>query len=193
VAETRRRIVAEAMALFLTSGYSSTSLRMIADRIGITQAAVYYHFHAKDDLLAELLNPLLNALDEVLAEAEARAQRERAVDERALFGTLFHTFRDHRDSVRLSSGDVTVRQHPVYAPRFAEIATRSQRLLAGLGDPLGVMLADAALGVLTGAVSARSGRQLDQAREVLLDAAIRVLDTPRASPRPRGRQVVDPP
>jgi AcrR family transcriptional regulator len=166
---------------------------MIADRIGITQAAVYYHFRAKDDLLAELLNPLLNALNEVLAEAEARAQRERAVDERALFETLFHIFRDHRESVRLSSGDVTVRQHPVYAPRFAETAARSQRLLAGPGDPLGATLADAALGVLTGAVSAQSGRQLDQAREVLLDAAIRVLDTPRAAPRSRGRPVVDPP
>jgi AcrR family transcriptional regulator len=193
MSDTRRRIVAEAMALCLAGGYSATSLRMIADRIGITQAAVYYHFRAKDDLLAELLNPLFNAFAEVLGEAEERARRERAVDQRALFGALFDRLRDHRDALRLSSGDVTVRQHPLYAPIIARTSARCHKLVAGPGDPLGATLADAALGVLTGAASTLSGRQLDQAREVLLDAAIRVLNTPRASPRARRRPVTKPP
>jgi AcrR family transcriptional regulator len=89
MSDTRRRIVAEAMSLCLAGGYSATSLRMIADRIGITQAAVYYHFRAKDDLLPELLNPLFKAFDDVLGEAEERARREQAVDQRALFEALF--------------------------------------------------------------------------------------------------------
>jgi AcrR family transcriptional regulator len=193
VSDTRRRIVAEAMALCLAGGYGATSLRMIADRIGITQAAVYYHFRAKDDLLAELLNPLFNAFDEVLGEAEERARRERTVDQRALFGALFDCLREHRDAIRLTSGDVTVRQHPLYAPSIAGASARCQKLLSGPRDPLGATLADAALSVLTGAMSALSGRQLDQAREVLLDAAIRVLNTPRASPRARRRPVTKPP
>jgi AcrR family transcriptional regulator len=35
-------------------GYDKTSLRQIADRLGFTQAAIYYHFAAKEDLLVAL-------------------------------------------------------------------------------------------------------------------------------------------
>ena len=42
--DTREQIRRLALQLFAERGYDGTSLREIADRLGITKAAVYYHF-----------------------------------------------------------------------------------------------------------------------------------------------------
>jgi AcrR family transcriptional regulator len=54
---TRARILDVASELFIEQGYDGTSLRQIADRLGFTKAALYYHFQSKDDLLLALLAP----------------------------------------------------------------------------------------------------------------------------------------
>jgi AcrR family transcriptional regulator len=182
VPSTRQRIVSAATELFLASGYNATSLRMIADQIGITQAAVYYHFRAKDELLAALLGPLLHSYQEVLDEAEERAGRERTVDRRALLGAVFDCLWEHRAALRLISGDLSVEQHPTYAPQIDAIYLRLCTLLTIHGDTTSQPLAHAALGVLVEPLTRLPPENLDGAREVLLDAAVRVLDTPHPSP-----------
>jgi len=52
--ETRERILDVALELFNEQGYDKTSLREIADRLGVTKAALYYHFERKDQILLEL-------------------------------------------------------------------------------------------------------------------------------------------
>jgi AcrR family transcriptional regulator len=51
---TRERILDTALELFTTKGYDGTSLRDIAERLGVTKAALYYHFERKEDILLEL-------------------------------------------------------------------------------------------------------------------------------------------
>jgi len=51
---TRERILDIALALFNERGYDKTSLREIADRLGTTKAALYYHFERKEDILLAL-------------------------------------------------------------------------------------------------------------------------------------------
>ncbi|MGA2470831.1 MAG: helix-turn-helix domain-containing protein [Solirubrobacteraceae bacterium] len=51
---TRERILDVALELFNDQGYDKTSLREIAARLGVTKAALYYHFERKEDLLLEL-------------------------------------------------------------------------------------------------------------------------------------------
>jgi AcrR family transcriptional regulator len=51
---TRDRILDVALELFNEQGYDKTSLREIADRLGVTKAALYYHFERKEDMLLEL-------------------------------------------------------------------------------------------------------------------------------------------
>jgi len=51
---TRERILDVALELFTKQGYDKTSLRDIAERLGITKAALYYHFERKQDILLEL-------------------------------------------------------------------------------------------------------------------------------------------
>ena len=51
---TRERILDVAMDLFIEKGYDKTSLREIAEQLGFTKAALYYHFSSKEDILMAL-------------------------------------------------------------------------------------------------------------------------------------------
>jgi AcrR family transcriptional regulator len=51
---TRERILDVSLELFNEQGYEKTSLREIAERLGVTKAALYYHFERKEDILLEL-------------------------------------------------------------------------------------------------------------------------------------------
>lgn len=70
-----------ALALFAEHGVSGTSLQMIADHLGVTKAAVYYQFRAKEDIVLAVLEPALATLAQVAdaALAEPTPARRRAV------------------------------------------------------------------------------------------------------------------
>ena len=50
-ASTRERILNVALDLFTEKGFDGASLREIAEQLGVTKAAIYYHFASKDDIL----------------------------------------------------------------------------------------------------------------------------------------------
>jgi AcrR family transcriptional regulator len=75
---TRQQILATAQRLFAERGYDATSLQMIADEMGLTKAAVYYHFRAKNEILLAAMRPGLLRLQTLLDEAAAiRGRRAR--------------------------------------------------------------------------------------------------------------------
>ncbi len=51
---TKERILDIALRLFTEQGFDATSLQEIADHLGFTKAALYYHFRSKDDILMAL-------------------------------------------------------------------------------------------------------------------------------------------
>ena len=66
---TRQQILETAQRLFTELGYDATSLQMIADEMGLTKAAVYYHFRAKSDILHAAMLPGIQRLEALLDEA----------------------------------------------------------------------------------------------------------------------------
>ena len=54
VGSTRERILDVALDLFIEKGFDGTSLREIAEKLGFTKAALYYHYASKDDILMAL-------------------------------------------------------------------------------------------------------------------------------------------
>ena len=52
--QTRDRIIDLAYSAFAKNGYSKTSLQSIANELGITRPALYYHFASKEDLFIEV-------------------------------------------------------------------------------------------------------------------------------------------
>lgn len=53
--DTRRDLLDAARRLFAHQGYAATTVREIADEVGITDAAIYAHFGAKQELLDALI------------------------------------------------------------------------------------------------------------------------------------------
>ncbi|MEW2466269.1 helix-turn-helix domain-containing protein [Streptomyces sp. NPDC046994] len=82
--DTKAQIRKVAIELFTEQGYEATSLREIAERLGITKAALYYHFSSKEDIVRSLFTDHLDALDSLVAWAREQPPgpdlRTRAVD-----------------------------------------------------------------------------------------------------------------
>jgi len=68
---TRGRILHAALGLFAGLGYHGTSIRAIAEDVGINSATLYSHYPSKEDILASLIElghtGLLNGLRKALA------------------------------------------------------------------------------------------------------------------------------
>ncbi|HZE38113.1 MAG TPA: helix-turn-helix domain-containing protein [Stackebrandtia sp.] len=77
--DTRERIKQVAMELFSEQGYDGTSLREIAERLGLTKAALYYHFKTKDDIALSYFDDF-NA--EVTGLCEWAREQEPSLDTR---------------------------------------------------------------------------------------------------------------
>jgi AcrR family transcriptional regulator len=93
----RDRIILEATALFSEFGVDSTSMRMIAERLGVTKAALYYHFESKDRLHFQIH---LELVDDVLARvgATATAPRPPAEKIREVVRVILESVAGHRDA-----------------------------------------------------------------------------------------------
>src|SRR5215218_9300875 len=64
--DTRTRIQDVAVELFTERGYEATSLREIAERLGVTKAALYYHFKTKDEIIDSYVQDRVAIIDELL-------------------------------------------------------------------------------------------------------------------------------
>jgi AcrR family transcriptional regulator len=67
--DTRSRIQAVAVELFSEQGYEKTSLREIAERLGVTKAALYYHFKSKEDIVHSLVDDYFGQMDSLVVWA----------------------------------------------------------------------------------------------------------------------------
>lgn len=65
--DTRARIQRIALEMFAEQGYERTSLREIAERLGVTKAALYYHFKSKEDIVHSFTEDYFGRLDALIA------------------------------------------------------------------------------------------------------------------------------
>jgi AcrR family transcriptional regulator len=70
--DTRDKIQKVALELFAEQGYDKTSLREIAERLGVTKAALYYHFKTKEEIVTSLLDDFRAQVDEIIEWAQAQ-------------------------------------------------------------------------------------------------------------------------
>ncbi|RZU65137.1 TetR family transcriptional regulator [Microterricola gilva] len=71
-----------AVAAFNDYGYDATSMGLLAERLGTSKSAVYYHVSSKEDLLRMALERALGELEAILEQPGAQAG---AADERLTF------------------------------------------------------------------------------------------------------------
>jgi AcrR family transcriptional regulator len=208
---TRQRILAEANLLFARpGGYRATSMRQIADRIGVTKAALYHHFRSKDQILDQLTEPLLGALEALLEAASAESGLAR-VRRRVVEGCV-DTMLEHRDVLAMVLRDLALLSETQVGMRLGGVMVRSQELLAGPGAGLGKRIRAFQLtSGLANTITRFAEVPSEVLRGHLLDGAAVVLDglaalQPEAGPagaveepvhgrrgRPRGRTGGRPP
>lgn len=182
----RRRVIDAALAQFAEYGVEGTSLQMIADAMGVTKAAVYYHFKTKDKIVLAVVAPTLGQLREILDHAEA--QRGQSARIRAFLTGFVRLVVGHRELLTLLYDDVAVvRTLRRLLPDFADYEHRVPQALLGTGAEDGQRVAAAV--ALTGIVAAASGPEFatlsdDELEAHLLDAGLRLI-TPRRRPARR--------
>jgi AcrR family transcriptional regulator len=94
---TRGRILHAGLELFAETGFHGTSIRAIANRVGMNSATLYAHYPSKEQVLAELVlighqemaTRLTTALDTLAPEAGAADQLEALVHVHVLLHTEF--------------------------------------------------------------------------------------------------------
>jgi AcrR family transcriptional regulator len=142
------RVLDAALALFAEHGVSGTSLQMIADAMGVTKAAVYHQFKAKDDIVIAVTERQLGKLKDALEAAEAQPSGKRS-REALLAAVIDLAVEDRRLASTLQFDPVVVRllsQHPP----FQQFMTRLYGVLIGdSGDEarLGAAMLSGAIGV----------------------------------------------
>ncbi|MFC7387633.1 TetR/AcrR family transcriptional regulator [Sphaerisporangium rhizosphaerae] len=109
--DTRARIQEIALQLFTEQGYEATSLREIAELLGVTKAALYYHFKTKDDIVASLAEDRQAAIERLVAWAKEQPR----------------TIESRRELIRRYAAEVYSGQHHAFM-RFME---RNQTALRG--------------------------------------------------------------
>jgi AcrR family transcriptional regulator len=124
-------ILEAAIAVMAEHGYHGTSVRDIAERAGVSPAALYHHFGSKQEVLATIMErgieALLRRTSAALAAAgEAPADRLRALVEVQI---LFH-LQDQRGTL-LGTSELRALDEPVRTRHIAK-RHRQQRLFDGV-------------------------------------------------------------
>ncbi|MEU4164351.1 TetR family transcriptional regulator [Actinoplanes sp. NPDC026670] len=176
--DTRDRILTVALRLFATQGYATTSLREIADELGVTKAALYFHFKTKEDILNGIL---LGHLDSINTMIDDAADSAATLDGRKEFLRRLAAYQAARSAhlVRLIRENFT---EITNLPLGAEIKKGQRRLFEALAGP-DATLSDrirartAFIAVQSAAMSAEwEDADEDEVMEAALTVALEVLD-----------------
>jgi AcrR family transcriptional regulator len=170
-AGTREQILQAALELFTQQGYDSTSLRQIAENQGLTKAALYYHFPAKEQMLLELTKPFLDGLRDLVIEHRELDE----LDPAALLSSYLDLFIAHLEVLGLLASDPATLHHPDIGKRAHSLVLEIRNLLTG-PKPTSehIVRVACALGVIN-AVPQVPTEALQASRETILAAALGAL------------------
>jgi AcrR family transcriptional regulator len=128
-AQRREQILAAALRLFRNQGFDRTSLREIAESLGLSKSGLYHYFSAKDDLLDAVVAPLLDRVEALLARSPAELT---TLTQRQEFLTAYvDILIAHRDVASLLGNDMGVLGNARIGGRVSNINTNLYLRLTG--------------------------------------------------------------
>ncbi|ONI71081.1 TetR family transcriptional regulator [Actinosynnema sp. ALI-1.44] len=168
MADTKQRILDAARELFAEQGVQKTSLREIAERLGISKPALYYHFASREDLLRSIMKPLLDDAEGVIEQWEKVSD----IDKRALLERYFDFHYRHRRDIRLLLRELTTLSDLGLVELVLAWRRRVAALLIGPDPTLAeATKATIALGGLQDCTIEFADVPQDELRKVSVDAA----------------------
>jgi AcrR family transcriptional regulator len=178
--DTRSRIQQVALELFTENGYEATSLREIAERLGVTKAALYYHFKTKDDIIESLVHDRLTSLEDLVVWAEAQP-RTVATRREALrrYADMLHE-QHHHGLMRCFERNQSSMAQLKAGASMREKMMQMQAVLSGQDAPLQDQIrCSLAIFALHSVMFFRDPQATDeQRREAALEVALELVDRP---------------
>jgi AcrR family transcriptional regulator len=166
----RAEIATVALRLFAENGYAATSMREISENLGITKAALYYHYTSKEEIVRELVDGMLDQVDELVAWARGQIMTD------SLSSHIVARWSD----IMLSQGLVMFRFAMANQRVISSVRTNPQGLAENLNE-LGTMLAPAGatvaeqlrarMALIAINMAGFAGLALDASDEEILEAA----------------------
>lgn len=178
--DTRETIREVALELFSTRGFEQTSLREIAERVGLTKASLYYHFPSKQALLTAIIDPVIEGWRTVAIDVKNLPNTPENIREvlRRTMDVLLANQSVAAIMLRDPAGVVAA-----IGPIWEDLVDTSKRLTTWLAGPDPTptqrLRAVAAMEILGGALTSMTYLDEppteDEVRTVLLESAIAVL------------------
>lgn len=182
--DTRARILRAALEEFSERGFHATSVRELAERVGVTKTAVLYHFPGKADIVTALAEPLLEDFDAAMAKAAAAPDPRAAAIE-----GLLDVWLAHRYLLRMNLRDLGLTASEAVFSRFRDGMLKANDLVAGPdADLAGQVRAAQAIAMLSDPVVLFADAPVDELRAAVLDGVDRLFGTPPPESRPRARR-----
>ena len=185
--DTRARILRAALEEFSTRGYHATSVRELAERVGVTKTAVLYHFPGKADIVTALAEPMLADVEAAMAKAEDAADPRSAAIE-----GLLDVWLSHRYLLRMNLRDLGLTASDEVFERFRDGMLRANTLVAGPDPDLaGQVRAAQAIAMLSDPVVLFADAPAGELRAAVLDGVDRLFVTAKPEVKARrGRPTV---
>jgi AcrR family transcriptional regulator len=146
----QRRVVDAALSLFGRCGVGGTSLQMIADEIGVTKAAVYHQYQAKEEIVRVAAADELARLEQVVRTAETESTASRARE--AVLAGIVDLAIERRGTVGTFLNDPAVVDLFVDYPPFHDVMRRLFRLLVKESSPEADLQATMLIAAISGAL-----------------------------------------
>jgi AcrR family transcriptional regulator len=200
--DARAQIQRVAIELFTEEGYDKTSLREIAEKLGVTKAALYYHFPTKDDIISSLIEQRIAAVNALL---EWAADQPRDSATRIQFIERYAVLQDefvHENVIRFFERNQTLintlpagkRMREQMMRVFALITDPEESLTQQLRRAMALFSIHASWFLLRerpGTLEERRAAALEVARELMAAADQAAADPGPAGPTPADSADVD--
>lgn len=176
---TKQAIRDAAVQLFGTKGFEQTSLREVADVVGITKASLYYHYASKLDLLLAIIDPIIDHMRDIVEEIDAVPYTDEGI--RTVLRDYLRGMIRHRDAGALCVRDTAAIVNAI-ADRYPDLMEPTRELRLWLAGPeptherlLRASAAIEVLGVALLSAELAPGAGDAVVEQTLLDAATCVL------------------
>ncbi|QWF80374.1 TetR/AcrR family transcriptional regulator [Amycolatopsis sp. CA-230715] len=172
MSDTRTKVLDAAIELFSETGYDKASIRALGERLGVTSAALYYHFRNKQEILTALAERVCADVEALADKADAESDLE--TRRRLVLDGYLAIVSEHRRVMAVLEASIATL-------RTLDVGARSARAMDRLAAQLGAehrVRAVAALGILTTVPVQLPSALRAPGRAQLLAAALGALEHP---------------
>ena len=120
--------MATATELFAEKGFAGTSMSDLAEKLGLSKAAIYHHFESKETILRDLVKSTQVDLEKLVSHFESLSPGK--VNRIEVLETFAEFVFSHRKVVRLVLSEMPAEMR-IHNPNRHQLMRRLQRLLGG--------------------------------------------------------------